>query len=198
MINKIRFSLVIISAVFLSACTVKTPTGTENQAGEDKTTPTEQSQSSSLRDLLAMGQNQKCTVSTSAVDETDGTKTDTQGTIYISGKKMAQEVIVTSTDKEMPSVNMSMVSDGTYMYTWNPQKKDQGMKLKITESEGTTETKGNTAKGAVNFDEKVNVKCSPWIVDNSKFTVPTDVNFTDLSEVMKNIPTMPANIPTEY
>jgi hypothetical protein len=195
--NITKLSLVIISAVLLSACTAKAPTGTENQADEDNT-GTEQSQSTSIRDLLAMGQNQMCTVSTSEIDEESGTKTDTQGTIFISGKKMAQEVIVTSTDKDAPNMNMYLISDGTYMYTWNPQYKDQGVKMKITEPEETTDTKDNAKSSAVNLDEKVNVKCSPWTVDSSKFNIPKDIQFTDLSEMMKNIPTMPANVPTGY
>lgn len=195
--NKAKLSLVILSAVLLSACNAKTPVGTENQAGENKPveTETEQSQSSSLRELLALGKNQKCTVTTTSTDD-DGTKTDTVGTIYISGKKMAQEVSVTSTDKEIPKINMRMISDGSYMYTWNIETKAQGMKIKITEPTETESKGGNSQGGAVDLDEKVAMKCTNWIVDNSKFTIPSDVQFTDLSEMMKNIPTMPANIPS--
>lgn len=85
MSNKIRFSLVIISAVLLSACTAEAP-NMENQAGEKQNTDTEESKSTSMRDLLGMGKNQKCIINTSLVDD-DGTVTDTQGTIYIAGKK---------------------------------------------------------------------------------------------------------------
>jgi len=193
MSTKTTFSLVIISAILLSACTAKAP-GVENQAGE---AGTEQSQKTSLRDLIGLGKNQKCTVTTSITDE-DGIKTDTEGVFYISGKKMAQEVTVTSTDKETPKVNMRMISDGEYMYTWNNENKDQGMKLKITEPEKEdVDVKSGEAKyESFDMDEKVDLKCSPWIVNNSVFTVPSDVQFTDLSEMMKNIPTMPANIPT--
>jgi starvation-inducible outer membrane lipoprotein len=91
--NKVRLSLVIISTVFLSACTTKVPTGIQEQASDNKTpeTQSEQSLSTSLRDLLAMGKSQQCTVSSSSVNDKN-VKTDTTGTIYISGKKMAQEV----------------------------------------------------------------------------------------------------------
>lgn len=107
---------------------------------------------------------------------------------------MAQEVKVTSTDKDMPSINMYMISDDEYMYTWSPQYKDQGMKMKIIEPEETADNDNETSNGAINLDDKVNVKCSPWLVDNSKFTIPKDIQFSDLSEMMKNIPTMPAGV----
>lgn len=196
MINKTGFSLVIISAVLLSACTAKAPVDTENQAGEDSTTQ-EQSQSSSLRDLIALGKNQKCVVTTSTTNE-EGVKTDTVGTIYIAGKKMAQEVSVTSSDKKTPNVNMNMISDGEFMYSWTPGSKNQGMKIKITDPSDGGVQNTNGQQGSVDFDNKVDMKCSGWMVDNSKFTIPTDVKFTDLSEMMKNIPTVPANIPTGY
>jgi len=195
MSNKVKISLCLISAVLLSSCTTKTPTGTDTQAGENNSVQTEQSVTSSLRDLLTAGQNQKCAFSTSTTDE-ENVKTDTTGTIYIFGKKMAQDVQVISTDKTSPSINMHMISDGTYMYTWNAENKEQGMKIKITEPSPTGNTTNQSENGSVNLDDKVNMKCSTWLVDNNKFNIPTDVVFTDLSEFMKNIPTVPAGIPT--
>lgn len=192
--NKTKFSLVIISAILLSACTATPPKGSENQAGENKT-ETEQSQSSSLRDLIALGKNQKCVVTTSTTDE-EGIKTDTISTIYISGKKMAQEVSVASSDKKTPNVNMRMISDGEFMYSWNTESKNQGMKIKITEPSDGGVQNTNGQSGSVDLDNKFDMKCSGWLVDNGMFTIPSDVQFTDLSELMKNIPTMPANIPT--
>lgn len=196
MSTKSKLSLIIFTAVILSACTTKTPTGTDNNVVENQPTvaPTEQSQSNSLRDLLALGKNQKCVFSASTTDD-KGIKTDTTGTIYFSGKNLAEDLTSTSTDKGTPTINMHMVSDGAYLYTWDQSAKTQGMKIKITEPEedDTDKTKG---KSPVDLDEKVNMNCSVWIVDNSKFTIPTDVKFTDIEELMKNIPTVPA-IPGE-
>lgn len=197
MIKKVAFPIVIISAIFLSACTTKTPLTEENTMdGNAPQTESEQSSKTSMRDLLGMGKNQKCTITMSDTDK-DGVKTDTQGTLYISGKKLSEDITVTSTDKEMPQISMRMISDGTYMYTWNLESKSQGMKFKITEpAEVEDKTDNDQTSGSVNLDEKVDMKCSSWSVDESKFAIPKDVQFSDLSEMMKNIPTMPANIPT--
>lgn len=192
MIKLTSFSLVIASAVLLSACTVtKNPTGTPNPADENQptATPTEQSQSTSLRELLANGQNQKCTFSMSETDKDDN-KTTTGGTLYISGKRMAEEVQITNTGNGGINTNMMMISDGDKIYTWDPSKKTPGMMFKMVEPTGTAD--GKTQNQNVDLDKKIDMKCSPWGVDESKFTVPTDVKFTDLTELMKNIPTVPA------
>ena len=40
--------------------------------------------------------------------------------------------------------------------------------------------------------EQMNYKCRPWIPDNSKFVVPTDIEFKDMTEMMQGFQeTMP-------
>lgn len=184
--NTTKISLVIISALLLSACNGKTPTGT-NQAAA----PTEQSQSSSIRDLIALGKNQQCTVSMSQTDD-KGIKTDTTGTIYISGKNLAEQVQIVSSDPKVKTINMMMISDGTTMYTWDQSGTLPGMKLAIPTPAATGTTPSNTQTQSVDLDKKFDMKCSNWAVDNSKFAVPTNIKFTDLTQLMKNIPTVPA------
>lgn len=191
MSKKSKLSLIILSAILFSACTTKAPVGTSNQTGENQPTavPTEQNQPTSMRELLANGQNQKCTFSMSETDEDDNT-TDTSGTLYVSGKRMFEEVEILNSANETKNVSMRMMSDGDKIYTWDASKKTSGMMFKMTEP---TETEDNeTQNQNVDLDKKIDMKCSSWTVDESKFTVPTDVKFTDLSELMKNIPTVPA------
>jgi hypothetical protein len=40
---------------------------------------------------------------------------------------------------------------------------------------------------AVNMSQKSNYSCNPWSVDQSKFTVPTTVTFTDYSAMMQGV-----------
>jgi hypothetical protein len=191
--NITKFSLVILSAIFLSACTTPAPSNTNTQAGEDKTTPTEQSQTSSLRELLAAGKSQKCVFTSSRTDDNKVT-INTSGTIYISGKKMLEEIQVKSNDKEALNIDTRLISDGTTIYTWDANRKNSGIKFKIAEQAAVAGTK--TQNQSVDLDNKVDMKCSAWALDETKFNVPTDIQFTDLSEMMKNIPTVPANLPT--
>lgn len=194
MMKKVKFSLVVVSAALLAACTAPTSTSQQNQP-QASGTESEQSMTASIRELLGMGKNIKCTFSTSETDG-DGVKTDTSGTVYVSGKNMAEDVKIVSSDKEEGTLNMKVISDSTTVYTWNPAMKTQGMKMSFLEidKQGQTSDK-TTSEQQKNMDEKVDMKCSNWNVDSSVFVVPSDVKFTDLSEMMKNIPTAPANIP---
>lgn len=197
MIKKARLTLVTTSALLLAACTPATPTVTNNQA-QNAGTGNEQTQSTNIRDLLALGKNQKCTVTISETSE-EGVKTDTQGTLYFSGQKMAEDISITSTDKNMPKTSMRMISDGSYMYSWNPETKINGMKFKVTEptTEDTKTTTSNAQASGVNMDQKYDMKCSDWTVDNSVFAIPTDVTFTDLSEMLKKMPSVPTVPPVQ-
>jgi hypothetical protein len=38
---------------------------------------------------------------------------------------------------------------------------------------------------AVNMNQQVDMQCGAWTVDDSKFTIPANVNFTDMSNLMK-------------
>ena len=194
--NKARVAFVTISALLLAACTAKAPVGTENQANLPTATPMAQNTSFSVRDLLGLGKDQTCTYSTTSVE--NGVSTAISGTLYISGSKLAENVQMTSSDKKIGTQNMNLISDGTYMYSYDTTKKLPGMKFKIDQT-APTGTAANTQNG-VDMDKKVDMKCSPWTVDSTKFAIPKDVQFTDLSSLMQkaktNIPTVPANIPT--
>jgi len=196
MITKNKLSLVLLSAILLSACNAKTPANNENQGNDDSSnTQTEQTVTSSIRELIGMGQNQKCNFTVSATDKDDNT-IDTSGTIYLSGNKFAEEVQTLSSQNEALNTNMRMISDGTYMYTWDTSKKMPGMKFKIVEPTETDNENTTAETQKSDIDSKIDMKCAPWSVDEAMFTIPTDVQFNDLSEMMKNLPTMPANIPT--
>lgn len=178
------------SSLFLTACTAQpantggTPTGTPSPSVKQ-----EQTLTSSLRELIAKGSSLQCKYAFTDPD----TKVETKGTMYVSGSKFAQEVEISDTSKKTPlNTKMSMISDGSVVYTWDPDKKDAGMKIPVEKS-ANDKTKSNNTN--VDLDKKIEMNCSPWASDQSKFTIPSDIKFTDLSELMKNIPNLPKNIP---
>lgn len=192
--KKVRVSLIIFSAVLLSACTAKAPLAPNGDTEQDKA-GLEQGSPTSMRELLGMGKNQKCTFSISRTLEEDGQATKTEGTFYVSGNKFAEEIQITSDTEGFENLNIYMVSDGVDLYTWNKDKSVPGMKYKMDDS--TESADSDADSGSVDLDEKVDMKCSPWIVDKKVFEVPADVTFTDINDMMKNMPTMPANLQVE-
>lgn len=188
--TKLVTTLVVLSfSLLLSACTKQQPQ-TVGKVESNTEAQENFSKKSTLKSLLGMGKSLTCTYS--SVDEQS--KFQIKGTTYISGNKFAQEVETTDPTDAKKVVRSNMISDGEFVYTWSPDKKDSGMKIKAIKPEEKTDgtVKTDVASSEENMNKEYDMNCSPWSVDQSKFTIPSDVKFTDLSEIMKNIPTMPA------
>ncbi len=117
-----------------------------------------------------------------------------KSTTFISGKNFAQESETTNPADKTKTTKTNMISDGDFVYTWSTDQKGSGMKIKIEEpkTENSETPKTDVASTKESMDTEYDMQCSPWSVDKTKFTLPTDVKFTDLSELMKSIPTIPA------
>jgi hypothetical protein len=73
------------------------------------------------------------------------------------------------------------------MYTWNDQYKNQAIKFKIDEMP-KAEPQGQTGNVSTSdLQNKMDYKCSPWSADQSMFTPPADINFTDYSQMFKQL-----------
>ena len=171
--------LLLGGAYFLLGKSKTTPDPlTANQANNEAV-----SEKTSFRDLLAGNRNVTCTT-TYPTDE----NTSTNGTIFVSGKRMRGDFNVTVNGKNTLSY---MIQDGTYVYVWTSDS-TQGTKMKADAVEKATGE--NTQNANQNFDvnKEVDVKCSNWSVDESKFTPPANVTFTDLSQILQKLPTSAA------
>lgn len=130
-------------------------------------TQEESSSKSSIAGLLASGKNQTCTVNYPAGDQI------TTGTVYISGKNVRGDF---SSTVEAQNIEYHMITDGEFLYSWSSTL-PQGIKIKID----PTQPSPSPAAGQVDLNTEVDVKCSSWSVDNSKFTPPADVTFREIS-----------------
>ena len=82
-----------------------------------------------------------------------------------------------------------MIVDGKITYIWTDGEKT-GFKSTIPDTEAssapdTTATDYSGSAQGADLDQKADYKCSAWVVDGSYFTPPSDVKFTDLSEMFK-------------
>jgi len=135
----------------------------------------------SLRELMMMGQDQMCTFE--STDDNGSNK----GSSYISGEKVRTDF--SGTDPDGKAYSGSMISDGTYMYTWSSAG-PQGMKIKINEetNQEVEDIKKDVQKSQdqfVNPDEKIDYRCQGWRADQSMFTPPSDIEFVDYSQPME-------------
>ncbi len=100
------------------------------------------------------------------------------GTIYVgSNKKFAGDFNMKGTNNA--NVVAHMVSDGTYMYMWSAAM-PMGIKMSLLAARNAA---SNTQNQSVNLNQNVSMQCNPWTVDESKFTIPTNISFTDMSNL---------------
>ena len=149
-------------------------TATQPQAQADKS-------SGSLAALVSRGATVQC-----SVDNSTGAEV-VKGTVYVSGKNVRGDFETTMPQKGV--VESHMIKDGDYMYVWSSAM-PQGMKMKATPPQ-QTDTGPKPAPAADLYNKNYDYNCSPWRADASKFTLPTDIKFMDVSEMMKGIPMPP-------
>ncbi|OGH10914.1 MAG: hypothetical protein A3B38_04120 [Candidatus Levybacteria bacterium RIFCSPLOWO2_01_FULL_36_13] len=147
--------------------------GQNKQANQTATniTPTTVQNEKSTTDIwgiLSKGTNQKCDFSYMTSDSSS------TGTFYFSGKKMRGDI--TSKNEGKTSV-FYLIRDGDTNYMWGTDL-EAGFKMTLKEEDLKT---NQQFVQYFNSDQKVDYKCTPWLVDASKFTPPSNIKFTDLS-----------------
>ncbi len=129
-----------------------------------------------VTDLLKRGKDIMCTFT--HVEEGATVK----GTVYISSlRKMAGDF--TMENPQFGSINMHLIRDGDYGYTWGYPTENDGTKVKL-DADGmpTKQDKNDTG-----VDEPMEYKCAKWKVDKKKFEIPSHVNFSDISAEVEKI-----------
>lgn len=159
-----------------------------NQAANTNTTETtsqETAQAKTIAGFLAADKTQKCTFSYK-----EGT-TDASGTMYFaSGRKMSGDF---KTVTEGTTTNGNMIIAKNTQYFWTPDT-NKGVKIELTSVEANNEgdAPGTTSTGqGLDLDKNYDFKCSSWTLDESKFVVPSNVEFMDLSQVQSQLNNLP-------
>lgn len=188
-IKKVSVLLLVVSLVVLSGCTKKQEGVNETKQEQKQEQTNGESFSGSLKQLLGMGKKVVCSFE---YKDPEG-KSLTSGTVYIDGVRNRSEIkIKAEGDEGNEELNMNVISisDGKTGYMWNDGQKT-GTKFDIAEMEKTgeeaREQNQNQQDIQKNFEEKYDYKCKDWRVDESKFNVPTDVEFVDMMEQVKQM-----------
>ena len=123
------------------------------------------------------------------------TSKDGQYTVVTDGKRARIEGIqVPAADPKAGMASGTMINDGQYAYMWSGT---QGMKIDMTSAAsvmppqaGQPKTDPKDWQGWARSLEAsgVTYDCDATTVSESDFTPPTTVQFTDLSELMKQMP----------
>lgn len=157
------------------ASTAATAPQTATSASQ-KEEKTDTMMSSNIADIMKNGKTTQCTFNY----ETDKGGTS-EGKFYISGNNMRGDInSITSTGK---ATNVSMVKNGDTTYIWGDSLP---MGVKMTLSMDDT-LKNDQVNQYLNVNQKGDFKCTSWTADSAKFVAPTNIKFTDMSSMMKNV-----------
>lgn len=129
-----------------------------------------ESQQQSLKGLLSANVTKSCTYS-----DINGT-TSSNGTVYVGGGKMRGDFTANVNGKQTGS---HMITDGTTSYMWLDDQ-SVGYKMAFVQPEGS-----KPSEQGVDANKNYTMSCNNWNVDSSKFTVPTEIKFQDMTEMMK-------------
>jgi hypothetical protein len=126
---------------------------------------------SSLEELVASGQPVSCTFSKALEDGSQS------GTVYVGTSKMRGDMQVTSSEGSFP---MHIIRDGDWTYTWGgPLGDNQGVKLKAS----TAQREVGSSVDGPDMAEQMDMECQPWSVEESRFEIPSDVQFMELGSL---------------
>lgn len=148
----------------------------EEVAMELSTLPTPSSAASNKKiafsELVKQGGSYECTVKQAVSDM------ESDGVVFMDKDRLRGEF---STTAEGMKIDSTMIMKDGYMYTWSSMAPKNGFKMKST----PTSEAGNTnapASGTYswNAEQIGDYYCKEWRVDESKFTLPTSVKFTEL------------------
>lgn len=135
-------------------------------------------------DLFSLGQNYTCNYSFSGDDGSVAS-----GTVYMTanGDKMNSKFELTPAGGS--KMEGYVIRDGEYNYIWTSME-SMGYKTKIVPEDdsvfGSDDSESADMTGLSDQNE-FDFDCFPWVVDNSKFTPPSNVEFVDLEAAMEQM-----------
>ena len=136
----------------------------ENEEGENA------SVGNTFANLVALGQSVTCTFS-----HDDGAGNRSSGTVYMTGGATQMRGDFTVEASGTAPVETFMVRTGGYTYMWSDAS-PQGIKSQVVNEAELTSDDQNGG-----IDEDTEFSCQAWNVDNSKFSLPSGIQFTDMS-----------------
>lgn len=186
-INKLSLLVVLLSTVVLASCL---PKQNQELVQTQDQVQQEEGVNQSLKDLMGSGKNLECSWE---FEDPEG-KGRTTGLVYIAGNRSRSEVRVRveGEGEELANMDLISINDGEMGYMWN-EGQTTGSKYNIAEMEklGEEMSQGQeniTQNQTQNDWENIyNYECKNWRVDESKFSVPTNVEFTDMMAQMQQM-----------
>lgn len=137
-------------------------------------TSSNQEEKKSIKDYFSSNGSYKCTIS----QDVQGVKST--GDIYIKNDMIHGEF---NTAISGTNIMVHFVVKDGYSYMWNSMMPKVGYKTKANlTANNSTATNEMSAEYFLNQVKAGSYKCENWSGDNSKFNIPTNINFTIINQ----------------
>ncbi len=143
----------------------QTPPATKEAVQQETTTNTG---TTTFADFVAQGGSRSCTVTV------NNPTAPATGVVYVSGSEIRADFVAKPVTANGMEISAHMIQTGGYVYSWTDMI-PQGVKVAMTNSSGAAASQGFDMNAQVAYD------CTPWIVDASKFVVPSTVTFMEVN-----------------
>lgn len=169
--SKTLISLVILGAVLVGGYFIISGKKADNMeavknetANEDQVADTS-GKKMAFSEFIKTGGSYKCDVKQSMSDF------ENSGTVYINETNIRGDF---STVAEGRTINTTFISRDGYSYTWSSALPDMGFKMKIKTDASASADSENYSWNAEQIGD---YNCEAWVGDESKFAIPTNINF---------------------
>lgn len=109
-------------------------------------------------------------------------------TIYSDGQNLRTEMLMTI--EGVKNNIYAVVKDG-WQYAWMesdmPGAMTMGTKIKIENVDTADMEEFSQENQTIDMNQTMRFSCDPWQVDQSKFDLPADIEFQDISQMMQSI-----------
>ncbi len=156
--------VVILGAIFFATRGNKSDVASNGATAESATGAN--MENTSIKSLIDAGGSRKCTFKTTEAGA------ESSGTVYASDGKMRGDFTSMIEGKETMS---HMIYDGTTSYIWMDGQAS-GFKMTLDKSDVAAEQ-----NQSVDVNKNYEFDCNSWSKDNSKFEVPSNIQFSDFS-----------------
>lgn len=168
MSKKVIIAVVVILIILLGGAGIVLMNQKKNSSEANTSNNQNQTESKSLKDLWGMN-NQECTFTDS--------ESGNSGKIYSGNGKFGGEF---SSQVDGKATASHMIADSNSVYFWIDGQ-TQGFKT----SQALVENLGeDTVMTALDVNAKVDYSCKPWVVNSNQFSIPSNVTFTDYSNLI--------------
>lgn len=137
-----------------------------------------------IQDIFAGGKNQKCDF-----DVKESTGGETKGSVSVASDKAYGTFEMTTNGKV---TNTYMVRDGDTFYLWG-NSLPLAIKTKMSVNDMAKQMSGGNYSN-IDPNKKLEFNCNSWTVDESLFTPPANIKFTDVANMMKNTGGIPTGV----